>query len=359
MVSDIISSGKDDYFGRFYVVMKVDLDENSYECIYSHSREVSREIPENGLYGDFVKNYIEKFVHEKDQSKLKSFLALEGTDTDFLNGCLEEDIQYRRREKLKSDHYVWMDMKKYIDRNIGTMILTFHNSKVIFKTLVNMEKELRKKESDIEKQYWDMVSLLVSVLNHNNLMEKEHQDDISFYTEKVYRQLQKNCPEYGIEENEIKNVSHLAPIHDIGKIKVPMEIINKPGKLTSQEMEIMKQHPLTGAEMTLRFPEGVTTEKLNRYSYDICKYHHERYDGNGYPDGLKGDEIPLCAQVVGLVDAYDALISDRPYKRKLKHEEAIRMIVNGECGVFSKKQLCCFLAAAMQPEWMQKVNAQE
>ena len=137
---------------------------------------------------------------------------------------------------------------------------------------------------------------------------------------------------------------------------MPIEILNKNGKLTADEMEIVKQHPLTGAEMTLRFPRGTTTEKLNKYSYEICRYHHERYDGSGYPDGLKGDEIPLCAQVVGLVDAYDALVSVRPYKGKLKHEEAIRMIANGECGVFSKKLLQCFIAAAMQSDWGKRVN---
>ena len=160
-----------------------------------------------------------------------------------------------------------------------------------------------------------------------------------------------------LTEEEIENVSHLSPIHDIGKIRVPIEILNKNGKLTADEMGIVKQHPLTGAEMTLRFPRGATTEKLNKYSYEICRYHHERYDGSGYPDGLKGDEIPLCAQIVGLVDAYDALVSVRPYKRKLKHEEAIRMIANGECGVFSKKLLQCFIAAAMQKEWIKKADS--
>ena len=109
---------------------------------------------------------------------------------------------------------------------------------------VRMEQELRKKEKNITKQYWDMVSLLVAVLNHNNLVETEHQDDISFYMEQVYRQLQKNYPEYGITEEEIENVSHLAPIHDIGKIRVSIEILNKNGKLTIDEMEVVKQHPI-------------------------------------------------------------------------------------------------------------------
>ena len=137
-----------------------------------------------------------------------------------------------------------MEAKRYVDETENTAILTFHNAKVIPDTIVNMEQELRKKEKNITKQYWDMVSLLVAVLNHNNLVETEHQDDISFYTEQVYRQLQKNYPEYGITEEEIENVSHLAPIHDIGKIRVSIEILNKNGKLTIDEMEVVKQHPI-------------------------------------------------------------------------------------------------------------------
>ena len=105
-------------------------------------------------------------------------------------------------------------------------------------------------------------------------MEKEHQDDISFYTEQVYRQLQKNYPEYGITEEEIENVSHLAPIHDIGKIRVPIEILNKNGKLTIDEMESREAASnYRMHEMTLRFPNGMTTEKLNKYSYEICRHH--------------------------------------------------------------------------------------
>ena len=109
--------------------------------------------------------------------------------------------------------------------------------------------------------------------------------------------------------------------------------------------------------MTKRFPKGVTTEKLNQYSYEICRHHHERYDGSGYPDGLKGNAIPLCAQVVGLADAYDALISPRPYKSKLTHGEALQMILNGECGSFSQPLLHCFLEAAMQKEWIKKADS--
>lgn len=199
-----------------------------------------------------------------------------------------------------------------------------------------------------------MVTLLVAVLNHNNVVDKEYHDDISFYTEQMYRQLQKDYPKYGITDEDIEIVTHLAPIHDIGKVRVPIEILNKPGKLTKEEMDIVKQHPLVGAEMTQRFPKGLTTEKLNKYSYDICRHHHERYDGTGYPDGLKGEDIPLSPQVVGLVDAYDALISVRPYKRNLEHDQAVQMILNGECGKFSDELLHCFKKVSNQSNWIKR-----
>ena len=134
----------------------------------------------------------------------------------------------------------------------------------------DMEQELRKKEKNITKQYWDMVSLLVAVLNHNNLVETEHQDDISFYTEQVYRQLQKNYPEYGITEEEIENVSHLAPIHDIGKIRVSIEILNKNGKLTIDEMEVVKQHPI--CRKKLGMTQKQLAEKLGKSDKSVSKW---------------------------------------------------------------------------------------
>ena len=106
--------------------------------------------------------------------------------------------------------------------------------------------------------------------------------------------------------------------------------------------------------MTKWFPKGSETNQLNQYSYEICRHHHERYDGFGYPDGLKGEEIPLCAQVVGLADAYDALVSVRPYKRKITSKEAVNMILDGACGAFSKQLLQCFQKASMKRDWIEK-----
>lgn len=334
---------------NLYSVLKVDLDVLNIECLYFHSREIENLAKDDLNYNDFVERYVENYVHPDDIKKIRCFLEIRNLE-EYSETCqYEEMIQYRR--KMGND-YIWMEMQRHKASDKNVVILTFQNCKLVSRTLVSMEQELRKNEQNVNRQYWDMIALLVDVLNHNNLTNPENQEHICFYTEQVYRKLAELYPELGITEYEIENVSHLAPIHDIGKIRVPIEILNKKGKLSPAEMEKVKIHPVTGAEMTLHFPKSVSTEQLNQYSYDICHSHHERYDGNGYPDGLKGEEIPLCAQIVGLVDAYDALISKRPYKDKYEHEEAIRMIINGECGAFSKTLIRCFMAAAMQPEWI-------
>ena len=322
-VSDVIRPGEDEYFGRFYVVLKLNLKEKSYECVYSHIREVYEKVRKTKSYEEFINQYIERYVYASDKKMVHDFLSIEGLEEKLVDGCMEKDLPYRRTTGKDKNAYVWMEAKKYIDANENTAIITLHNEKIVQNTVIRMEQELVKKEQDMAKLYWDMVSLLTTVLNHNHLVEVGYQDDISFYTKQVYLQLQNKYPEYGI---------------------------------TDEEMNVVKQHPLVGAAMTQRFPEGVTTEKLNQYSYEICRYHHERYDGSGYPDGLKGNAIPMCAQVVGIVDAYDALINDRPYKRKYEPEEAIRMISNGECGVFSNQLMQCFQEAAKQQNWLKRQN---
>ena len=322
-VSDVIRPGEDEYFGRFYVVLKLNLKEKSYECVYSHIREVYEKVRKTESYEEFISQYVERYVYVPDKKMVHGFLSSEGLEENLVDGCMEKDLPYRRITGKDKNEYVWMEAKKYIDANENTAIITLHNEKIVQNTVIRMEQELVKKEQDLAKQYWDMVSLLTTVLNHNHLVEVGYQDDISFYTKQVYLQLQNKYPEYGI---------------------------------TDEEMNVVKQHPLVGAAMTQRFPEGVTTEKLNQYSYEICRHHHERYDGSGYPDGLKGNAIPMCAQVVGIVDAYDALINDRPYKRKYEPEEAIQMISNGECGAFSNQLMQCFQEAAKQQNWLKRQN---
>lgn len=338
----------------FYTILRVNLTDKSYECVFSHNTKIDKDINVAWDYEEFIQNYTNNFVHRDDRWEVKELLNYENLQNK--DRSIETDALYRRREELHSDVFVWVELKKYVDVQNNIAVVTFHDSHVAPKNAVGIEKELQKQEIETVNYYWDMISILISVLNHNNIVETNHQDDISYYTEQVYKQLKEHHPELGITDKEIEEVSRLAPIHDIGKVKVPLEVLNKKSRLEVDEMDLIKKHPIVGAEMTLKFPKNSVTTPLMRYSYNICRFHHERYDGKGYPDGLKGEDIPLCAQVVGMVDAYDALISDRPYKYKIDPQEAIQMIVDGKCGIFSPKLVQCFLRASAQEEWLQKAQ---
>ena len=148
-------------------------------------------------------------------------------------------------------------------------------------------------------------------------------------------------PEEGLTEEDIYMIVKASALHDIGKIAVPDNILLKPGRLTDEEFKIMQSHTTKGCEILSKLEE-VQESGQYQVSYDICRHHHERYDGRGYPDGLVGDDIPLSAQLVSVVDVYDALVSERVYKKAFSKDEAYDMIMNGKCGTFSPKMLKCF-----------------
>ena len=181
-VSDVIRPGEDEYFGRFYVVLKLNLKKKSYECVYSHIREVYEKVRKTESYEEFISQYVERYVYASDKKMVHDFLSSEGLEERLVDGCMEKDLPYRRITGKDKNAYVWMEAKKYIDANENTAIITLHNEKIVQNTVIKMERELIKKEQDMVKQYWDMVSLLTTVLNHNHLVEAGYQDDISFYT---------------------------------------------------------------------------------------------------------------------------------------------------------------------------------
>ena len=191
-----------------------------------------------------------------------------------------------------------------------------------------------------EKQSTLMIDILSHIVEFRNGESGLHVLHIRALTEMILKYLNHGTNGYHFTREEITMISTASALHDIGKISIPGEILNKPGRLTKEEFEIMKTHTTIGAEMLdkMSFHQE---DPLVKEAYAICRWHHERYDGRGYPDGLKGDEIPISAQIVALADVYDALTSERVYKKAFPHEEAIRMICNGECGTFNPILLKC------------------
>lgn len=188
-----------------------------------------------------------------------------------------------------------------------------------------------------------MVETLATVIEFRDCETGEHVKNISGLTKILMTQVSKMFPEYALPGEEIEKIANSAILHDVGKISTPDQILNKPGRLTDEEFEIMKQHTVRGCEILKNIPH-ILDKGLYHYSYDICRHHHERWDGRGYPDHLSGDDISIWAQVVSVVDVYDALTSERVYKKAFSHEKAVDMIVNGECGTFNPKVLEAFHA---------------
>ena len=194
-----------------------------------------------------------------------------------------------------------------------------------------------------------MISILSHVVEFRNSESGLHVLHIRTLTDLLLHRLVQKTDRYQLDESDIARISTASALHDIGKIVIPEEILNKPGRLTAEEFAIIKNHTVAGAQMLQDLGQAIARdEPLLQVAHAICRWHHERWDGNGYPDRLKEDEIPIAAQVVALADVYDALTSERCYKHAYDHDTALRMILNGECGAFNPLLLDCLRESSEQ-----------
>ena len=207
-------------------------------------------------------------------------------------------------------------------------------------------KELNDSRKKLQESNEFLVNALSSVVEFRSLESGEHIQRVKYFTGILLRQLQVLYDEYGLTDDQINLIINASALHDLGKIAIPDTILLKPGRLTPSEFEEMKKHTIYGCELLEKFKQE--DSEFYRYCYDICRYHHERYDGNGYPDKLEGEDIPIWAQVVSIVDVYDALVSKRVYRGPFAFEAGVRVIHDGECGEFSPKILACFDAVKLE-----------
>ena len=186
-----------------------------------------------------------------------------------------------------------------------------------------------------------MISILSHIVETRNGESGSHVRNIRTITRMLLEELTKVSDRYAFSSEEKRLICTASSLHDIGKMTVPEEILNKPGRFTEEEFQIMKGHAMAGANMVDALRRGENTNALMQLTYEICRWHHERYDGKGYPDGLKGEEIPITAQIVSVADVYDALVSERCYKPSHTPEEAFQMILDGQCGTFNPLLMTC------------------
>lgn len=208
-------------------------------------------------------------------------------------------------------------------------------------TLRKQFQLLKLQAEKLKKNNEQIIDILGTVVESRNLESGEHIRRVREFTKILAEELMRRYPEYGLTQEKVDVIVAASPLHDIGKIAIPDNILLKPARLTEEEYEYMKSHTIRGCEI-LNNVKGIWDETYSRECYDICRHHHERYDGKGYPDGLAGEAIPISAQIVSVADVYDALVSERVYKGAFSKDQAFHMIVTGECGVFSPKILECF-----------------
>lgn len=222
----------------------------------------------------------------------------------------------------------------YIVRSRVNNIVDLYRYKNHLEDLVeDQTKKLREHNTQL-------INTLGTIVEFRNMESGAHTLRIREFTRALLMVVKRRYPEYGLADKEIDTIADAAVLHDVGKISISDTVLLKPGKLTKEEFEIMKTHTTQGAEIVKQI--NSMEPDYFRHSYDIALHHHEKWDGHGYPDGLKGEEIPISAQVVSIADCYDALVSERVYKPPFTKEQAFQMILNGECGQFNPKLLECF-----------------
>lgn len=246
----------------------------------------------------------------------------------------DSDAAIRRSYELGASDYVTRPFDaRIVYRRVTNTIKLYAKQR----RLVQMvSDQIRARENNTDM----LVGVLSHIVEFRNGESGAHVRHIRIITELLLHRLLEISSQYPITAEQQDNIPLASALHDIGKIGIDEKILNKPGKLTPEEFEVVKTHSMLGAEM-LHQLEDFNEQPLLQTAYEITRWHHERWDGRGYPDGLKGDAIPISAQLVALADVYDALTSERCYKKAFSHEKAVQMILNGECGAFNPLLLQC------------------
>lgn len=294
------------------------------------------------IFGDnfdiSYKNTISEF--ENDCEKIEKKIKIIIMDT---NELKQEDLKriYQIMHMEAFSKTIFIGLMREQSSKIEEILFSIHFDEVVYESMTietikhRIMTSIRHKH--LEHGIDDIYSGIIKTIAEEwGLEGGEHHDATRKYVKVILKYVQKKHPEQ-LTNDDIEMISYASMLHDIGKIAVPYEILSKPEKLTPEEFEEVKKHTLYGCEL-LRNTRNKDSH-FYRYCYDIVRYHHERWDGSGYPDGLKGCDIPLCAQVVGMMDIFEALTSNKVYKRAIDKETAINMILSGKCGSFSNEML--------------------
>ncbi|MBQ4536559.1 MAG: response regulator [Lachnospiraceae bacterium] len=284
------------------------------------------------------KKYLGRFpvlVVTSEQSVESVAECFEYGAADYIRKPVNTDFVKQRLDKLLDLYVQKNEFQEKVEHQTVTLRTQYH--------------VLQKQAAQLKKTNENIIEMLGTVVEYRNLEGRRHTARVREFTRILGTHVMEGYPEYELDEEKVSAIAMASVLHDVGKVMISDEILLKPAKLTEEEFEYVKSHSLRGYEIVSSMADLWAGEHME-YTKDIVRYHHEKYDGSGYPDGLKGDEIPISAQLVSLADCYESLISESVYKDAIPYEDAFNMILQGECGVFSYKLLECFRKAKQELE---------
>lgn len=263
----------------------------------------------------------------EERQKENEGKCLELGAADFISKPFDSRVVKKRVQNIVKYH----THKSHLEEKVENQMITLRKQ---YKVLQVQADKLQKKSDEI-------VYVVSNVAEYRSLESGNHIRRVKKYTRILGEYVMNNYPEYGITKEKLDIIVSASALHDIGKVAIPDSILLNPGRLSDDEFDYLRSHTIRGCELLEDF-KNVWSEEYLKVGQEICRSHHERYDGKGYPDGLVGDEIPISAQLVSIVDVYDAMTNERFYKGALAIERVFYMITNGECGIFSPKLLEAF-----------------
>ncbi|MBR5799304.1 MAG: HD domain-containing protein [Lachnospiraceae bacterium] len=324
---------------RYDSFMYFNLKERYYHILGLKNDAILHGLKTTGSLTDF-KEFCVKYIHKEDLATCLNIIKSFGREISFRQkkDFFSAEFRYMEAEGF----YRWKEIDIYqVHENFvdGLLVTTFDVDEVVNENQNQKMKEINN----------GIIDILSTVVEFRSIESGNHIKRMKGFTKILLKYVNAIYEDVHLSKETMEVIASAAAMHDVGKVAIPDSILLKPGRLTEEEYELMKEHTVKGCEI-LDSMATLQDENYYKYSYEICRYHHERYDGRGYPDGLVGDDIPLAAQVVAVADVYDALVSKRIYKDAYSHDTAFQMIMNGECGAFDPRLLECFVLAKNEME---------
>ena len=325
-----------------YVIAEAENGLEALDIVVNREKEIAAvfldiNMPEmDGI--TFLKNIKEKksteyfpvLVVTSEQSVEQVAECFEYGAADYIRKPVNKDFVKQRLNKLLALYEQKNDFKERLDKQTLT--------------LRSQYRLLQQQAAQLKKNNENIINMLGTVVEYRNLEGRMHTTRVKGFTQILGTYMMKNYPEYELSEEKVNAIATASVLHDVGKVMLSDEILLKPGKLTEEEFEYVKSHSIRGYDIVNKLADMWDGEYI-QYSREIVRWHHEKYDGSGYPDGLEKDAIPISAQLVSVADCFDSLLSESVYKGAIPFEEAYNMILQGECGMFSYKLLECFRKA--------------